>query len=229
MNHTQSSSDAGRSTPWRYKTGIFAGLWLAGIFAGVFILLQFSQTPGEQAEAPLRLPAKSRFSLEHKTKALNNKPMLLVFLHPKCSCSRASLTELGRLMPRLIDKAAVYVSFTEFKGSADDWLVGDLWKMANEIPGVDVIVDRDGREAGLYDVRTSGQVLLYSESGELAFKGGLTAARGHEGDSAGRGEILAWFEDRRHPLAAVNTFGCEIQSPAARLPANQQQGRAAHE
>ena len=39
--------------------------------------------------------------------------------------------------------------------------------------------------------KTSGQVVVYDAKGALLFSGGITAARGHMGDNAGRDRITA--------------------------------------
>jgi hypothetical protein len=53
----------------------------------------------------------------------------------------------------------------------------------------------------------SGQVLAYDGQGRLAFNGGITASRGHEGDSAGRSAVEAMLAGRRHAATAF-VFGC---------------------
>ena len=41
-----------------------------------------------------------------------------------------------------------------------------------------------------YGAATSGYAVLYAPDGRLAFAGGITAGRGHEGDNAGEDAIL---------------------------------------
>jgi hypothetical protein len=52
-------------------------------------------------------------------------------------------------------------------------------------------------------------VVLYNAAGALLFSGGITAARGHEGDNAGREMVLAHLAandaGRRAPV-----FGCPL-------------------
>ena len=51
--------------------------------------------------------------------------------------------------------------------------------------------DDDGAEARRFGAETSGQTLLYDEHGALLFSGGITGARGHAGDNAGRASLVA--------------------------------------
>ena len=90
------------------------------------------------------------------------------------------------------------------------WVRGDLWGRANALPGVAVISDPGGgliKAAGTF---TSGQTLLYASSGELLFKGGITASRGHEGDNAGRSALLAIIEKNQPDQKETFVFGCSI-------------------
>jgi len=90
------------------------------------------------------------------------------------------------------------------------WMQGDLAVLAGRIPGVQVIADLEGREAARFDVQTSGQALLYDASGALRFQGGITPARGHEGDSVGRKAILDVIDGSEPATKAAAVFGCEI-------------------
>jgi len=67
-------------------------------------------------------------------------------------------------------------------------------------------------------------VLLYDAAGALRFSGGITAARGHEGDSMGAAAILSLLsaaspavtaalapEARQTALRAAPVFGCPLE------------------
>jgi hypothetical protein len=75
------------------------------------------------------------------------------------------------------------------------------------------MLDTNAKEAQRFGARTSGEVALYDDAGRLAFRGGITAARGHEGDSTGRDAILRWLNhlpaDKCSP-----TFGCPLLAAA---------------
>src|SRR6185436_17481287 len=97
-------------------------------------------------------------------------------------CTRATLAELARLAARVGTSADIRVVVARVDGSAAD-------VVRTPIPGAIVVADDDARERSLFGTYTSGDVLLYSSDGRLLFHGGITAARGHEGPSAGSERI----------------------------------------
>jgi hypothetical protein len=72
------------------------------------------------------------------------------------------------------------------------------------------MTDIDGREARHFQAFTSGQTLLYSSEGELLFSGGITIARGHEGDNSGRLAIESLLANSAAEVRQTPVFGCPI-------------------
>ena len=56
---------------------------------------------------------------------------------------------------------------------------------------------------------TSGHALLFDRDGRLLFRGGITPARGHEGDNFGASAIAARLAGRP-ARAEAPVFGCPI-------------------
>src|SRR5262249_57501676 len=94
-------------------------------------------------------------------------------------------------------------------GGADEEKT-DLWSSAERIPGVSVALDAGGAEAKRFGAETSGAVVLYDPAGRLVFHGGITAARGHEGDSFGQQRIAAFLSGARADRADAPVFGCAL-------------------
>src|SRR3712207_4573180 len=111
--------------------------------------------------------------------------------HPHCPCTRASINELARLMTQARGRVTAYVLFVKPEGFSDSWVQSDLWASAAAIPGVTPVLDDGGVEAARFRAATSGQTALYDAAGSLIFRGGITSARGHEGDNAGREAIVS--------------------------------------
>ena len=65
-----------------------------------------------------------------------------------------------------------------------------------------------------FGAETSGHTVLYDASGALRFHGGITAARGHEGGSAGRAAIVAAVRGEE-PSSSAHVFGCSLASASA--------------
>jgi hypothetical protein len=116
---------------------------------------------GRPAQAPNRWPAASSMRLGA------SQPTLVIFLNPGCPCSEASVHELGRTLGACQGRVKAYAVFP----------TGDEVK---GMPGLTAVTDTQAREAGLFQAFTSGQALLYSQTGSLLFQGGLTAGRGSQ-------------------------------------------------
>lgn len=199
---------AGSRARGRAKIG--AGLlalvfaWLLAVGAGSSALYVYSATPGDGAVAP-------RLWLSGMPVSLDSSRLTLVMAaHPRCSCSRASLSELARLMTDAGGRLRGHVLFFEPPGSGEKWRRTDLYESAQRIPGISVSADPDGVSAKALGARTSGQVFLYAPDGKLLFSGGLTPARGHQGDSVGRHRVLEALKGTQRATASA-VYGCSIE------------------
>lgn len=130
--------------------------------------------------------------------------------HPHCPCTRASVGELALLMARTQGRVTSYVLLLKPQGLPKNWEKTDLWNSAASIPGVHVLPDEDGIEAERFHVATSGQTLLYDRDGRLKFSGGITAARGHSGDNAGRSAIVSLLMQGETERTETSVFGCPL-------------------
>jgi len=178
--------------------------WAVGVGVGVHWLWSYAQVPGSQGELSV-WPTASQIE------PTKNQPMLLMFAHPRCPCTRASIRELERLMAKFPGQAATYLVFTEPDGLADDWSWTQL-EIGN-LPGIRVLDDPGGREAKLFAAQTSGLTLLFSSQGELLFQGGITASRGHEGANDGIAALKRLINNQNSPVERTPVFGCPLQSP----------------
>ncbi len=109
-------------------------------------------------------------------------------------------------------RVIAYVLFLKPTGSSIDWEKTDLWRSAARIPGVNVFVDENGIEARRFQAVTSGQTALYDINGRLLFSGGITSARGHSGDNAGRSAIVSLLNTGDADRTETAVFGCPLYS-----------------
>lgn len=181
--------------------------WFVLVGGGFWKLFVYANTPGVQAMAAPMWPSAT--SLERDP----NLATLVIFAHPHCPCSEASLGELERLMPHIRDKVKNLVVFYKPKSRSESWVEEALWKKAQEIPGVQTVLDEGGVEAERFGAQTSGQVFLYDKKGALVFRGGITPARGHMGDSDGRNAILSFVSTGDSKLSSTPVFGCSLKNP----------------
>ena len=187
----------------------FVAVWIPAVGFGINTLLKYSMTPGDAGAAPSDWPRSAPIA------RARDRSTLVMFVHPQCVCTRASLGELALIMahaPGSVD-ASVFFYFPSEESGA--WTRTDLWEKATSIPGVRAFEDRDASAARSFGALTSGQTLLYDRTGQLLFKGGITAYRGHSGDNAGRSAILALLQGSGTPIQKLPVitpvFGCSLR------------------
>ncbi len=179
-------------------------VWLASVSTGLAWLMKYDNTPGTPADAPSSWPAGS-------TLARDGDGLTLVMLaHPRCDCTRASIGELAELLARASRRPRTFVVFIRPGGVETAWAKTGTFEQASRIPGVTVVRDDNGDEAGRFGTWTSGQTLLYDRDGRLVYSGGITGARGKTGDNAGRSTVLDLLAGARPARATTQVFGCSL-------------------
>jgi len=172
--------------------------------AGFTVLARYQNASGTVGRTPSDWPAQTRVALDQK------RNTLVMFAHPQCPCSRASIEELNRLLARCHGGVTVQVWFFKPAGFSEDWTRTSLWRSAAAIPGVTVYDDPDGAQARLFGAETSGYVLLYDPRGKLRFRGGITGSRGHAGDNAGEDAIVSLLDGQEPNLSQTPVYGCSL-------------------
>jgi hypothetical protein len=179
-------------------------VWLSALVTVMALILHVSNSPGSAGATPLRWPVQSQIPLDA------TRPTLVMFAHPHCPCTRATLGELELLMARCRDRLSAHVIFIRPVGMAEDWIQTDLWRKASAIPGVTVHADNEDVEARNFHAETSGHTALYEPNGHLLFQGGITISRGHSGDNPGRSALVALLEHKLSNQIKTPIFGCSL-------------------
>lgn len=191
-------------------TAIFLVTAVLAAVVGWYQLFLFSSTPGQQLAAPAQLPAQ--LSADWPAPALSQFPLLLVFIHPQCSCTHATLDQLDRILDhpgnatpvrivlavyqsRKLDRSPV---LAEFKPAT--WLHQPFHLMA----------DTDGALARRFGAATSGEIVLYAADGRLLFQGGITPERAQAGDSATADALRNALLKGTPQSGRARVFGCPI-------------------
>jgi hypothetical protein len=182
--------------------------WVWAVGAGLWRLWEYQHTPGQPAVPSARWSPDSRIHSHRGTATL------IVFAHPRCPCTRATISELTLLMARCRSRVTCHVLFFKPAGAANGWNRTDLWSSAAAIPGVTVSTDEGGFEARRFGAATSGQALLYAPDGQLLFSGGITPSRGHPGENAGREAITSHLLGKKVGQVKGPVFGCSLRGPA---------------
>lgn len=187
-------------------TRALIGLWFLCCVGAVALLALYSQTPGEAGAAVPVLADPVAIDPDP------NRPTLVMYLHPRCPCSSASVEELARLQRRLDGRFATRVVFSVPADLPEGWHESSLWARVGRLADCQRIVDPRGELTRRAGAATSGTVGLYAADGRLVFWGGITPSRGHAGDNLGSDAIAGYFNKQSHrPRADV--FGCPLTGP----------------
>jgi hypothetical protein len=184
-------------------------VWGIAVASGALFLEVYAARPGVALPSPDRWPEGTAISRDGR------RPTLLVFLHPRCPCSLASLDELAEILKRCGDRVSAQAVVLDTPllessgGSAID-------QALSRLPGIATRRDAGGAEARRFSVTTSGHLLLYDVEGRLVFSGGITAARGHRGDNFGRAALLGWIAGESPDRRQTCVFGCPLASPRSK-------------
>lgn len=190
----------------------YSAIWLLLIGFGFVVLLSYQTTEGEYLTAPQSWPAASTLQ---RCKTGNT---VLLFLHPKCPCSIATLNKLEHLLSHHRE-ALAYAIFVKPQGTDSSWQKTGLTEQAKKITNLIMIDDSNQAEMSSFKAATSGLVLNYDSQGNLNFAGGITPGRGHEGDSQGADLLDQVLSSKISPKLAVlhsNVYGCPLESATLR-------------
>lgn len=184
---------------------VLVAVWAIAIGLGVVWMADYAARPGKQGVFPQNIYVE-------QPSDESRQPLLFLFIHPHCACSKATLKELAALEMTAGEKVKISVYFYQPDEFAPDWSKTDLWYQAKSIPNVSVSNIND---AGLrrFGAMTSGQALLYDSNGELVFSGGITINRGDEGFSNGRRIIQEYLLNNEISEYQTPVFGCALNSP----------------
>ena len=187
-------------------------LWSAAVVAGIQRMWSYENTPGGRLSVPAHWPGSSLVSVDRE------RATLMMFVHPLCVCTRASLIELREALDAMDRAPAVWIVLLSPKGIVQDWQE-HIAVIAQRIPEAKIVTDVEGTMADMFGASTSGHVVVYDPHGELTFSGGITEGRGHVGDNESRRHLIAALHggdrahDHEHPI-----FGCGLDDPEPRQP-----------
>ena len=118
------------------------------------------------------------------------------------------MNQLAEIVTRVGVRAHTLVVFANV--ADDDVTQSDLWVRATKIAGVTPVLDRDGSAAAAFHAQTSGHVVVFDRDGRNIFRGGITSARGHEGDNPGAARVIALLTNGTADRTESPIFGCSM-------------------
>jgi len=176
-------------------------VWTMTIVVGFGLVVNFETKPAESAQSASAWPADSQLRLA------DEGATVIMFLHPGCPCSSASLDQLDRL---LSETKAPVKTYLVIVGPTDTADVGPNETRAATISNALLWRDEAGEEAHLFGSQTSGDVFVFDRTGHLRFEGGITAARGHVGANAASAAALSAIEGVSTAECHMPVFGCPL-------------------
>lgn len=205
------SAPAERKRSWTRPVLAAAILaWVAGIAWGLQKIESYSSTPGQVAEAPAQWPGSALVSPQA------GRSTLVMFMHPQCSCTSASLEELKTILDSTHGAVSAWIVVLRPGGMGDEWSHSGTWETARSMRGVTVVMDDNGTEADRFGALTSGHTVLYSPSGKLEFSGGITVARGHVGKNSGERRVVSLVSTGKADANGHEVYGCGLHDPDPR-------------
>lgn len=177
--------------------------WAAVIAVGLMVLEAYATSPGARGRSLVDWPQSCVIPID------GEHPTLLIFLHPLCPCSSASIDELNEIVARYGDRvrmhAVVLRTVTLEKRGA-----GAIERSLAAVPGMKIWNDNGGALAHRFGVLTSGHVLLYDSAGRLTYSGGITPTRGHRGNDSGKSAISEAILGAQFDRSPTPVFGCPL-------------------
>lgn len=192
----------------RVRHWVFILGWAALCAGGLLALASYEGRPATIASRPTHWPAST-------TLAPNaSGATVLMFLHPRCPCSRASLEQFLATLRRSQTTATLVVF--EPLTAPDNWYGGDLYDLALEHPEhLQIVPDPGGAEAARFGATASGTCLIFDEQQQLTFHGGVTISRGHRGPNAGWKALEVQLQRPSTPTVVYPVFGCSLTSTSS--------------
>jgi hypothetical protein len=187
-----------------FVTTFLGATWLAALAFGGRTLFKYETSPGPVGVTASTWPSASTVPRQE------GRPTLLMFAHPHCPCTRASMGELAQIMAHAMGTVNAYVLFVKPPNAGVDWDDTDLRSSAAAIPDVTVLTDENGVEAARFGAETSGHTLVFARNGALVFNGGITASRGHAGENAGESAVLAALNQQVVDRTRTPVYGCSL-------------------
>ncbi|HET6423851.1 MAG TPA: hypothetical protein VFG20_09225 [Planctomycetaceae bacterium] len=190
-------------TLWRV---VPIGLWVATVIAVFLAVWRYDSLAGSRQTTPVRWPAASGLTLQ-------SSGTCVMFAHPRCPCTRASLQQLQDILSGKPNWHSVQVVLFQPRSASPDWKHSDIVRTVDQMPRVLPYWDEDGRVAALFGAETSGHVVLYDADGRLQFSGGITGLRGHIGPNLGAESLAAIGRGETAANRSTPVYGCSLITP----------------
>jgi hypothetical protein len=197
------------STESRLLRFFLLPLWAFGIIVGFCCLADYDTKPALADAAPLVWPPES------SVQRSESQWTILMFVHPRCPCSRASLNELSRIVGECPGQAIVHVLLFQPPGTSGNWNSSSLRDLVDSIPQASITIDSSAGEAKRFSARVSGQTYAFDSQGRMRFSGGITGGRGHYGPNSSSDRLIKILLGKGATEQLSPVYGCDLRTPCA--------------
>ena len=185
---------------WAAVFKLIAGaIWLGASVGAIYSLQAYKSQAG-----PMTPRASKKVPVNH-----GPPYRLVMFVHPKCPCTSASLSELDRIVRRATRRVQVEVVAVGVSPSDIDDIESSSLAFARMIPGAVVRAETPG-EGERLGAGTSGHLAAFDAMNCELFRGGITRARAHYGNSQGGCAVSEIIQGASPSLRSRPVYGCQL-------------------
>ena len=183
------------------------------IVIGNWLLFEYSNRPSDSGQIKNHLSQIDSLpdALTNKNASSEKRSTILVFYHPHCPCTVATIRNLERSWTRLSQDSTILAFAYRPSETGDSWISSTSTGILKRM-GANVIVDPDGQNCTKFGVLTSGHLLVYNDEGALQFSGGVTSSGGHEGDCPAISDLVQKISNQSKQAKQWPVYGCQITS-----------------
>ena len=187
-------------------------LWVCPIafVFGSWVLTDYSYRPGAVGSLVTDLSTVEEFAELNCDIELGSKATtLILFYHPHCPCTKATVDNLRQTVARYSKQTRVVAFGFCPDEKPDTWISSPLTSALRRLKA-NIFADKDGEFCSRFGITTSGHVLAYGDDGRLLFSGGITSGRGHEGLCPATRDLNLRTSGRSSERVDWPVFGCPI-------------------
>lgn len=192
-------------------------LWLTICLVGTYVAMSYEFKPGRVGPRRTEWPTDVDYSYSTTFIRSPHKTTVLAFLHPRCVCTRATVTQLVRTVEAYPGATLIVPVFTPLDvQDRKAWEESAYVKTIRaEIPSAQILLDHGGVQAWRFGAYTSGTILVYDSKGKEIFRGGITDRRGGERDNPGLQQLALTLQGEAEAAQGDPTpvFGCPLVAP----------------
>jgi hypothetical protein len=197
---------------WRFALIFFAALWSAAALIGWERMESYAYRPAAANSATLTWPKLDRDFLQRE------RTRIVVFAHPGCPCTRATLAELEEVLASCRGDICASIVFVTADLPPEVIKTSDTVAAAQQLKRVTVVFDERGELAARFGATVSGEAFVFNAADQRIFHGGITVGRGHRGLSPGRERLEQAINTPDVDAGSAPVFGCRLPTLSPLLP-----------